>query len=329
MSIGFFRLCACLPAVLNRTLGRILGPLAWRLHPTRTISTNIGLCFAGEGADACQKIEKDYYRRAVQAFFDSSLALFGSAKQLRRRVSIRGREHVEQARAQGRPVILLAPHFLGLELGWARVSVEWPAVGMYRRTRYPLLNCAVFHARTRFGGLGIERYGSLKPLIRALRDGLVFYYLPDQDPDRGQRQGFVFAPFFGVPAATFTALGRLARMTDAVVIPTVTRQCDERAGYELVFHPPMENFPSNSDAADAVRMNAEIENLVRQYPDQYLWAYRRFKTRPDNAPSPYQKRKKRLRALLFARHHVRGTRTSSPAEPGAVAERSGSQSPKP
>jgi lauroyl/myristoyl acyltransferase len=116
----------------------------------------------------------------------------------------------------------------------------------------------------------------------------LFYYLPDQDPDRLDKS-FVFAPFFNVPTATFTALGRLARLVNAVVIPCFTHQRPRGRGYEVVLHPPLDNFPTGDEQVDTTRMNTEIERVVREAPEQYFWSYRRFKTRPNHEPSPYRR----------------------------------------
>ena len=111
-----------------------------------------------------------------------------------------------------------------------------------------------------------------------------FYYLPDQD--LGKRDS-IFVPFFGVNTATITGLARLARLARAVVVPAVTRQLPGAQGYELRFYPAWDNFPSDDVEADTRRMNAFIEDRVREMPEQYYWVHRRFKTRPPGEPSLY------------------------------------------
>ena len=98
----------------------------------------------------------------------------------------------------------------------------------------------------------------------------------------------VFVPFFGIPAATVTILSRLAETTNAAVLPCITRILPGGRGYELRIYPPLENFPTADPMADAARMNKEIETWVREMPEQYMWSYRRFKTRPNNEPSLYE-----------------------------------------
>jgi len=99
----------------------------------------------------------------------------------------------------------------------------------------------------------------------------------------------IFVPFFGIPAATVTTLSRIAQSTNASVVPCITRLLPHGQGLEVRFLPAFENFPSDDPEADARRMNVEIEKWVREMPEQYMWSYRRFKTRPNNEPSLYKK----------------------------------------
>jgi len=122
-------------------------------------------------------------------------------------------------------------------------------------------------------------------VLKALKAHLPFYYLPDQDQGR---HNAVFVPFFGVPAATLSALPRLAKLTNAQVVPVITRQLPWGRGYAVHFYPPWDNYPSDNVEADVARMNAFIEDRVREMPAQYLWLHRRFKTRPAGEPSLYE-----------------------------------------
>jgi KDO2-lipid IV(A) lauroyltransferase len=124
----------------------------------------------------------------------------------------------------------------------------------------------------------------MRPVVKAVREGLPFYYLPDMD--FGERDS-LFVPFFGVPAATITGLTRLTRLARAVVVPAVTQQLPGAQGYVLRFYPAWENYPTDDPAADTRRMNAFIEDRVREMPEQYYWVHKRFKTRPPGEASPY------------------------------------------
>jgi lauroyl/myristoyl acyltransferase len=136
----------------------------------------------------------------------------------------------------------------------------------------------------RFGCFLLSRTQGLRPVIRALKQGLVFMYSPDED--FGERQS-VFVPFFGVPTATLTTLGRLAHMTNALVVPCFTRLLPGGRGYEVTLKPPLEDFPNGDRVRDAARMNEVLEEGLHTMPEQYLWTFKLFKTRPGQAPSPY------------------------------------------
>ncbi len=137
--------------------------------------------------------------------------------------------------------------------------------------------------RERFpGGVVLSRQQGVRAAVRLVRDGVPFYYLPDMD--LGARDA-VFVPFFGVPAATVTATARLVQLTGAVVVPFVTRMTPD--GYVGRFYPPWPDYPGDDVEAATRRMNAFIEDRVREMPEQYLWSHKRFKTRPDGAPGPY------------------------------------------
>ena len=158
-------------------------------------------------------------------------------------------------------------------------------VTVFRHPDNVPLRVLVERGRKRFGLRLIEHNQPFTALVRAVKSGMPLYYLPDQDAGR---RNAVFAPFFGIPSSTFAALGRLARMTDAVVIPCIAHQRPHGRGYEIVFHPPLKNFPTGDAVTDATRMNAEIEKVVRKWPDQYFWVHKRFKTRPEGEPGFYK-----------------------------------------
>jgi len=248
------------------------------------------MCFPEKSAQERRQLVRRYYRRLGQGFFDLGLAWMSAPDRLRRLVRVSGIEHYRAALDSGKGVVLLAPHFVGLEIGFARIGLEHSLAHMYRKPSNERLHKTLYYFRTRHGGTGFERYDNLKPLIRFLRQGNGFYYLPDQDPDHPGKD-YVFAPFFGVPTATYTALARFVELGHAVVIPCFTYQLPRGAGYEVCLHAPLTDFPVGNEVADATTMNREIEKGVLVHPDQYFWSYRRFKTRPDNAPSPYVRKK--------------------------------------
>jgi KDO2-lipid IV(A) lauroyltransferase len=267
-------------------LAHIIGTLLWWLAaPRRRVTLiNLRLCFPALSEAERVALGKRCFVNLVRALIDhGALARLEDAA-FRQFVRVEGAQHL-QAPAN-RPLILVVPHFAGLDAGGVAVNTMLRAVSIYARSRNAAWDDWLLKVRNRFNApLLIQREGfDLRAAVRALKDGLPFYYLPDQDP--GDRNG-VFVPFFGVPAATLPMVPRLARMTGAKVVMAVTEMTDD--GYIFHLEPPWENYPTDSVEADTARMNAEIERWVRRLPDQYLWTHKRFKTRPAGEPSPYQR----------------------------------------
>jgi lipid A biosynthesis lauroyl/palmitoleoyl acyltransferase len=275
-----------MPSRVLWVLGSGLGSFVSRVpFPNRRFAErNIELCFPEMGKQDRQHLVKQHFRLTAFAILGLSVAWFAPRWRLKRFITVRDKHHIDDAFARGKNVILLAPHFIGLDMGGIRLSMGMKYVSMYRKARDPLLEY-LFQRRRRFGAVVVERMASLRPIIRYIRESRPFYYLPDQD--MGERAS-VFVPFFGIPAATVTTLSRIAATTNATVIPCVTRILPHGRGYEVVLHPPFENFPTDDAVADARYMNERIEQWVREMPEQYMWSYRRFKTRPNNGPSFYE-----------------------------------------
>jgi KDO2-lipid IV(A) lauroyltransferase len=139
------------------------------------------------------------------------------------------------------------------------------------------MSAALYRGRMRFGAQRLfSRQEGIRVALAELKKGRPFYYLPDMD--YGPRDA-LFVPFFGVPAATITGLARLARLAGAAVVPCVTRRLPG-GRYGVRCEPAWDNYPSGDLEADTRRMNAWIEERVRDLPEQYLWTHKRFKTRP-------------------------------------------------
>jgi KDO2-lipid IV(A) lauroyltransferase len=277
-----------MPSRVLWVLGICLGSIAsWFPTPNLHFAErNIELCFPDLTPLERRLLVKKHFRMSGFAVLSLGVAWFAPRWRVEQFITVRDKHYLDSLNASGKQVILLAPHFIGLDIGGSRLAVDRDRkyVSMYRKSRNPLLEY-LFHRRGRYGGIIVERMAGLKPIIRAIREGRIFYYLPDQD--MGERAS-VFVPFFGRPAATVTILSRLAEITNAAVLPCITRILPKGRGYEMRFYPPLENFPTADPMADAARMNQDIEKWVREMPDQYMWTYRRFKTRPNNEPSLYE-----------------------------------------
>ena len=274
-----------LPTPWLGAIGRAAGRFLYRFGRGRVTDINLRLCFPEWSEAARRDLAIRHFESLGRAAMDLSLMWFASRERVLGLTRIHGREHME--RLHGKPFVLLAPHFLGMDFGGARISHDFSGGALlYSRQRNPVLERHMFRGRQRFGdALILARQDGIRGIVKALRSGRYLFLLPDMD--LGARDA-VFSPFFGVPAATVTALPRIARLGGNVpVVPVVCRQSPD--GYDIIFHPPWENYPSDDIEADVRRMNAFIEDRVREAPDQYFWAHKRFKTRPPGEPSFYRR----------------------------------------
>lgn len=289
IGLAMLQAIARLPYGAVRRIGELAGEIAWLLAGRRRRITlvNLRLCFPQWTEARRRQVARDHFRCFMRSFFERFIFWFEPVERLRALVEVRGTEHYTAL--QGRPVILLAPHFVGLDAGGMRFQADWPGASMYANQKSRVLTEAMTRGRMRFGTSRLLlRNDGLRPAIRLIRQGVPFYFLPDMD--LGARDA-VFVPFFGVQAATVTSVARLAQVTGAVVLPFVTRMTD--AGYVAQLYPPWTDFPGDDLVEATRRMNTFIEERVLEMPEQYLWSHRRFKTRPPGEPSPYLRRNRR------------------------------------
>ncbi|MBZ4040594.1 LpxL/LpxP family Kdo(2)-lipid IV(A) lauroyl/palmitoleoyl acyltransferase [Novilysobacter selenitireducens] len=283
LAVGVMVLAGRLPWPLQRGLGRALGALAYRLVPQRrhAAETNLALCFADMDARSREALVRASFRDLGVGLFEFARAWWGDVAPMRRTVRIEGLEPIQALHAQGRGVLLVSGHFMTLEMCGRLMCDHLPLAGMYRRYRSPVMEWAVRRGRARYAA---AMFGNdeLRPAMRHLKQGGILWYAPDQDM-RGKDT--VFAPFFGVPAATITATHQFARLTGCAVVPFFHRR--EGADYVLRLGAPLEDFPSKDALADSTRVNAAIEAMVLEAPSQYLWIHRRFKRRPEGETKPY------------------------------------------
>lgn len=289
LAVLFMRGCACLPLGLSARIGEGLGVLAKHLLARRRkiVDTNLRLCFPDLSNDARAALRDRHFRILGRSFLEHGLAWWAAPERLRRLVQVQGREHIDRLLAEKTPVILLVPHFVGLDVCATRISMEWNGLSIYTRQKNPIFDRLLHHGRTRFRDARIfPREDGIRPVLRLLRGGEhVLYYLPDLD--HGTKDA-LFVPFFGIPAATLAALPRLAQMAHARVLTCIAEILPGGAGYRVTISPPWEHFPSGNADADVHRMNTEIEAAIRTLPEQYYWVHRRFKTRPEGELNLYR-----------------------------------------
>lgn len=290
LGLGALWLIVQLPYGALLKLGRWLGLGMYRVaaERRRVAARNLELCFPNMPSGERKRLLKENFASTGIAFFEMAMSWWWPKARLAKLAHIEGLEHLQAAQRDGEGAILMALHFTTLEIGAALLGQRHTIDGMYREHRNPLFDYVQRQGRERHNldSLAVERE-DVRGMIKLLRKGRAIWYAPDQD--YGAKQS-IFVPLFGIEAATVTATTHFARLGKARVIPFTQRRLEDGSGYRLVLHPPLQGFPGESEAADALRINQWVEQAVTECPEQYLWAHRRFKSRPVGTPKLYEKR---------------------------------------
>lgn len=285
--LALLYLLSWLPYPLLMTIGRLLGRLSFKVLKSRAriAKRNLELCFpempTAERAVLLQKNAEETGCAAIETF----IGWWWPTWRIRRLAHFKGYEHIQAELAKGKGVLLLASHMLHLEAACRVFGLTHPSVGFYRPHNNALMEFFMYRGRSRGNKYMIGKR-DVKALIRALNDGEVCFYLPDQDygPNRA-----IFAPFFAVNDTACTNGTLLfANAANCSVIPIITSKLPNYQGYQVEALPVLENFPGDDDYQAICRVNQWVEQAVLRHPEQYMWVHRRFKTRPDPAaPSLY------------------------------------------
>lgn len=283
--VGLLRGVSFLPYPGRILVGQLAGSLLHILMPRRRriADINLQLCFPELSDAQRRRMVRRHFLCLGVALIEMGAAWWASDQRIRKLAHIKGIEHLDEALSRGRGAIMLSAHFTSMEMGLRLFSQVRYGYAIYRPQNNPLLDWVIRSGRGRHRGKMFPRE-DMRTMLRALKANHPVWYPPDQD--YGRRHS-VFAEFFGHPAATITMTARIAKISGAPVVPFYFRRLPGFKGYELVFHPPLEDFPSGDDVADASRLNAVLETEIRGNIEQYLWVHRRFKTRPENLPGVY------------------------------------------
>lgn len=273
----------------RRRWARVLGWLARRLLRSRAhiVRTNLALCFPERSAQEREAWLHQHFYLLALSVVDRGLCWFGPKDAIIDATPITGLEHLDALLKDRRKIILLAPHFIGLDAAATRLTLFLKeSATMYTPQSDADVDTLVREGRGRFNTVHlVSRHAGVRGLIRHLRNGVPVYYLPDMD---FRETGSAFVPFFGVPAATLLATAQIAKAWDAAVVPIVSRLDTTTGRYAIEVLPPLADFPGEQSAEEATaRLNKLIEGWIRVDPPQYYWVHRRFKTRPEGEPRIY------------------------------------------
>jgi KDO2-lipid IV(A) lauroyltransferase len=287
VGLGALRLMIMLPFRMQLWIGSLLGRLLFTIitKRRRIAAINLRICFPELDDTELSQLVRAHGESIGCSVFEIGMALWARYARVEKLVTLKGLENLTKPLKQGHGVVILSGHFPAIELVARVVGKSLPDMGaMYRPLKNPLIDQLLRRARTKSISALIPKDG-VRQLIRLLRRGEPVWYAADQSYNRINAE---LVPFFGEPAMTNASLTSITRMGKACVVPYYQRRLADGSGYEGVFLPTLENFPTDDQVADAERVNTLLAEWIRKAPEQYYWVHRRFKNRPAPYPDPYR-----------------------------------------
>ena len=283
IGLGFFYVLTLLPWSIRRLLARVLGAIIYHLIPVRrrVVLINLRLAFPDLSKTDLRRLARAHYRSLAMGVFETCAAWWAPRHRLPP-FRIIGKEHLDTAAAAGRGALVVTAHVTLLEIGARIVNEQVDFNALYRDPNNPVLASIMRRNREKHLKTAIH-FDDLRGLLRVLKQGGLVWYAPDQGKKTKMSE---ILPFFGEPAITNVATSRIAQMSGCRVVPYFARRLDD-GSYELQAFPAWENFPSGDHTADALRVNAFIEEQVRRAPEQYFWVHKRYKRRGDGYTDVY------------------------------------------
>ncbi|MYB35655.1 MAG: lysophospholipid acyltransferase family protein [Gammaproteobacteria bacterium] len=277
-----------LPRVWLMRVGGWLGDwLRHRNHKRRHIARiNLELCFPDISDRHREQLLIEHFRYQARGLIDLGLACMGSRQQLARYHEIQGIEHITGNLGDS-GVIVIGFHSISMEMAAASLLSDIPLVSMMKRDSNPVINRFLYRSRTRFRKAEVYmRDQGLRGIVRGVRQGKACYLVPDED--YGDSSHTVFAPFFGEPKSTLTTVSRLAIKTGALVVACFCILDGKTGNYKSVIRQPLGDFSKHDEVENAKRINQAAEELIRLAPEQYMWTFKLFRTRPNGGADPYR-----------------------------------------
>lgn len=288
LGLILLRFFSILPYSWMKKLSAILSYAFYNLARRRThiIETNINLCFPEKTDNERKVLCRKAFTSTIMAIFELSLSWWGTKQQLSQLHKVEGMEHLNKALEKGKGVILLSSHFTTMEIAGACLCQHLDNLVLtYKRSNNELLEYFIQNQRLEKSA-GLIKHKSLREILKSIKQGNVVWFAPDQDFGR---KDSIFAPFMGIMTSTLLSTQRIAKLTGAPVIPFYGARLDDQSSYVIRLSPALESFPIGDDLHDATIINQAIEKQIKQSPEQYLWAHRRFKTRPEGEKDVYTK----------------------------------------
>lgn len=239
---------------------------------------NLQYCFPHWSEEKREQVIDEMFVVLAQVMMGIGEIAIRSEKHLQKRSKFIGIEYIQQAKAQGKNIILMVPHGWAIDASGIILHTHgMPMTAMYNPHRNPLVDWLWNATRERFGGKMYARQNGIKAFLQSVKQGNMGYYLPDEDYGKEASE---FVDFFATYKATLPGLNKMAKVAKAVVIPMFPRYNAAEGIYEMEIHAPLNLTDDPAQSARA--MNEEIERFVLPAPEQYAWILQLLRTRRDN-----------------------------------------------
>jgi Kdo2-lipid IVA lauroyltransferase/acyltransferase len=284
--LGIMWLLHWLPLPVLGRFSNVVGTLLflWMRKRREIALINLRLCLPELSEAQRRSLAHRHFQAYSRSVWERAILWWAPESRLRRLIEMDPTTPVAEITAG--PTIMLCPHFVCLDVAGAATAMQISASSMYVQQKNATFDKVLRDGRARFRPVRLfTRQDGIKPIIRALREGLPYFMLPDMDFGEKDAE---FVPFFGIPAATLTATARLAAATNARIVPVIATFRPDFKGWRVKYYPAWENYPGPDISAATRRMNEFIEERVRENPAEYFWTHKRFKTRPAGEPSLYE-----------------------------------------
>jgi KDO2-lipid IV(A) lauroyltransferase len=294
LGLGLLRCIVFLPFSTQQSIGRFLGRLLNKILKRRrhNAEVNIALCFPELSSDEQKRLVDANMISTTLGAIETAFSWWASDKAILKRSKIEGLELLEQAKQEGRGVLLIGAHYTTLDLAGRVIGMHTDLDITYKDQHNKAFDYCINQARKHSFTHLIEK-NAMRNMVKNLKKQRVVWYAPDQDFGR---QGAVFVPFFHRPAATLTTVGKLLSITHAKPLFYSHFRIDNNGDtfYLAKIHDPFKNGFNDDDIHNATLLNKAIEDVIREHPEQYLWVHERFRTQPNlGEPKPYTLRKKK------------------------------------
>jgi len=287
LGIGLLAAIAYTPAKIRDPFWAIIGRLVGKLAKDARRRARINLIYCMPQMDKKQRerLIDNMFATAAQPMVMLAELYFRGTQSLSSRVHWHGREILDRAQEQGRNIIFLVPHTWVIDIPAMLLAAEGkPIAVIFHHQRNLLINYLWNKARSCFGGRLHAREKGIKPFVSSVRQGFWGHYSPDEDYGANQSE---FVKFFATYKATLPAIGSLLRICQATIVPMFPVYNYNKHRLDVYIHPPMNDLAQADNYYIARRMNEEIEALVNQYPEQYVWTLKLIKTRKHGEIDPY------------------------------------------